>query len=295
MAAKKAGFLLPLPWTLTLLLIWIFPLLWSLVLAFTDYNLLSGELKWIGLENFKKLLNDPSFQRALWNTFLFVIGTLPFTTLFALLLALALNRPIWGKNFFKASFFIPTITSLVVVALIFTQLYSEGSWLYGFLGGIFNLPSGGFLLSEKTALPSIMIMDIWAAIGYYILLFLVALQNVPQELYEAAKVEGANSWQTFWAVTFPSIKPMLFFIVTLNTIKSFQVFTEVFVMTKGGPLGSTTTAVYFIYEEGLHRFKMGYASAAAYLLFAIIALFSYLLFKSFKSESEVLTPAQTKA
>jgi multiple sugar transport system permease protein len=295
MAAKKAAFLLPLPWTLTLLLIWIFPLLWSLVLAFADYNLLSGELKWIGLENFKKLLNDPSFQRALWNTFLFVIGTLPFTTLFALLLALALNRPVWGKNFFKASFFIPTITSLVVVALIFTQLYSEGSWLYGFLGGIFNLPSGGFLLSEKTALPSIMIMDIWAAIGYYILLFLVALQNVPQELYEAAKVEGANSWQTFWAVTFPSIKPMLFFIVTLNTIKSFQVFTEVFVMTKGGPLGSTTTAVYFIYEEGLHRFKMGYASAAAYLLFAIIALFSYFLFKSFKSESEVLTPAQTKA
>lgn len=295
MAGKKAGFLLPLPWTLTLLLIWIFPLIWSLVLAFADYNLLSGELNWIGFENFKKLLSDPNFQRALWNTFLFVVGTLPFTTLFALLLALALNRPVWGKNFFKAFFFIPTITSLVVVALIFTQLYSEGSWLYRFLGRIFNLPSGGFLLSEKTALPSIMIMDIWAAIGYYILLFLVALQNVPQELYEAAKVEGANSWQTFWAVTFPSIKPMLFFIVTLNTIKSFQVFTEVFVMTKGGPLGSTTTAVYFIYEEGLHRFKMGYASAAAYLLFAIIALFSYFLFKSFKSESEVLAPTQTKA
>ncbi|HXF47919.1 MAG TPA: sugar ABC transporter permease [Verrucomicrobiae bacterium] len=295
MAGKNTGYLLPLPWTLTLLLIWIFPLVWSLVLAFADYNLLSGELNWIGLENFRRLLSDPSFQRALWNTFLFVIGTLPFTTLFALLLALALNRPVWGKNFFKASFFIPTITSLVVVALIFTKLYSEGSWLYRFLGQFFNLPSGGFLLSDKTALPSIMIMDIWAAIGYYILLFLVALQNVPQELYEAAKVEGANSWQTFWAVTFPSIKPMLFFIVTLNTIKSFQVFTEVFVMTKGGPLGSTTTAVYFIYEEGLHRFKMGYASAAAYLLFAIIALFSYFLFKSFKSESEVLAPAQTKA
>ena len=295
MAGKRAGFLLPLPWTLTLLFIWVFPLIWSLVLAFADYNLLSGELKWIGFENFKKLLGDPGFQRALWNTFLFVIGTLPFTTLFALLLAMALNRPVRGKNFLKASFFIPTITSLVVVALIFTQLYSEGSWLYRFLGRLFNLPSGGFLLSEKTALPSIMIMDIWAAIGYYILLFLVALQNVPQELYEAARVEGANNWQTFWAVTFPSIKPMLFFIVTLNTIKSFQVFTEVFVMTKGGPLGSTITAVYFIYEEGLFRFKMGYASAAAYLLFGIIALFSYFLFKSFKSESEVLTPAQTKA
>ena len=295
MAGKRAGFLLPLPWTLTLLFIWVFPLIWSLVLAFADYNLLSGELKWIGFENFKKLLGDPGFQRALWNTFLFVIGTLPFTTLFALLLAMALNRPVWGKNFFKASFFVPTITSLVVVALIFTQLYSEGSWLYRFLGRLFNLPSGGFLLSEKTALPSIMIMDIWAAIGYYILLFLVALQNVPQELYEAVRVEGANNWQTFWAVTFPSIKPMLFFIVTLNTIKSFQVFTEVFVMTKGGPLGSTITAVYFIYEEGLFRFKMGYASAAAYLLFGIIALFSYFLFKSFKSESEVLTPAQTKA
>ncbi len=288
MAKTKAGFLLPLPWTLTLFSIWIFPLLWSLVLAFADYNLLSGEVKWVGFGNFKKLLSDPSFLTALKNTFLFVIGTLPFTTLFALLLALALNQPVRGRNFFKSAFFIPTITSLVVVSLIFTQLYSEGSWLYRFLGRFFDLPTGGFLLSEKTALPSIMVMDIWAAIGYYILLFLVALQNVPQELYEAAKVEGADGWQTFWAVTFPSIKPMLFFIVILNTIKSFQVFTEIFVMTKGGPLGSTTTAVYFIYEEGLHRFKMGYASAAAYLLFAIIALFSYFLFKSFKSETETL-------
>ena len=295
MAKTRAGFFLTLPWTVTLLAIWIFPLIWSLVLSFADYNLLSGEFTWIGLENFQKLSSDPNFLRALKNTFIFVLGTLPFTTLFALFLAMALNRPVGGKNFFKAAFFIPTITSLVVVALIFTQLYSEGSWLYRFLGRLFNLPSGGFLLSEKTALPSIMIMDIWAAIGYYILLFLVALQNVPQELYEAAQVEGADEWQTFWAVTFPSIKPMLFFIVTLNTIKSFQVFTEVFVMTKGGPLGSTATAVYFIYEEGLHRFKMGYASAAAYLLFGIIALFSYFLFKSFKSEAEVLTPTGTKA
>jgi len=292
MAKTKAGFLLPLPWTLTLLVIWIFPLAWSLFLAFADYNLLSGEVNWVGLGNFKKLLSDQNFVTALKNTFIFVVGTLPFTTVFALLLALALNRPVWGKSFFKAAFFIPTITSLVVVALIFTQLYSEGGWLYRFFGKFFLLPTGGFLLSEKTALPSIMIMDIWAAIGYYILLFLVALQNVPQELYEAAKVEGANAWQTFWAVTFPSIKPMLFFIVTLNTIKSFQVFTEIFVMTKGGPLSSTTTAVYFIYEEGLHRFKMGYASAAAYLLFAIIAVFSYLLFKSFKSETETLTGAK---
>lgn len=292
MLKTKARFLLPLPWTLTLILIWVFPLVWSLLLAFADYNLLSGEIKWVGLENFKRLLGDPNFFTALKNTFIFVIGTLPFTTVFALLLALALNRSVLGKNFFKTAFFIPTITSLVVVALVFTQLYSEGSWFYRFLGKFFELPTGGFLLSEKTALPSIMIMDIWAAIGYYILLFLVALQNVPQELYEAAKVEGANAWQTFWAVTFPSIKPMLFFIVTLNTIKSFQVFTEIFVMTKGGPLGSTTTAVYFIYEEGLHRFKMGYASAAAYLLFAIIAIFSYVLFKSFKSETETLTGAK---
>jgi multiple sugar transport system permease protein len=288
MPKNRAGFLLPLPWTLTLLIIWIFPLLWSLVLSFADYNLLSGETKWLGLANFKKLLSDPGFLTALKNTFIFVIGTLPFTTVFALLLALALNQPVWGRNFFKSAFFIPTITSLVVVSLIFTQLYSEESWLYRFLGRFFDWPAGGFLLSEKTALPSIMIMDIWAAIGYYILLFLVALQNVPQELYEAAKVEGAGGWQTFWAVTFPSIKPMLFFIVILNTIKSFQVFTEIFVMTKGGPLGSTATAVYFIYEEGLHRFKMGYASAAAYLLFAIIAVFSYFLFKSFKSETETL-------
>jgi multiple sugar transport system permease protein len=279
----KTTFLFLLPWLLILILFWLFPIIYSLILSFTEYNVLTGEAKWIGLANYFELFKDPDFWVALKNTIIFVVGTIPFTTIFALILAVLINQKIPLKSLFRAGFFIPSITSMVVIALIFTNLYAKD----GYINFLFNLiglptPEKGWLLSEKTALLSIMAMDIWMATGYYMLLFLAALQAIPVELYQVSDIFGASFFQKLWHVTLPHLRPMTLFIILINTIKSFQIFVEIFIMTKGGPLNSTQTLVYLVYEQGLHKFKMGYASAIAYVLFFIILVFSLIQMKLFR-------------
>ena len=264
------------PWLATLLLFWLFPIIASFVLSLTDFQLLSGKHAFVGLDNFIRLFSDPIFLRAILNTVLFTVGTLPFTICFAILLAVFVHRNLPAKTFFQSVYFFPSIVSLVVVALIFSTLYARGGYsqlLCGARGVPF--PQDGALFSEATALPAIMAMDVWMSTGYYMLLFVAALQSIPNELYDAAALEGANWGQRMRAITLPHLKPMLLFVLVLNTIKSFQVFVEVFVMTKGGPLNATTTIVYFVYEEGLHKFNIGYGAAAANVLFVLIALIAW--------------------
>lgn len=265
------------PWILTLLLFWVFPILASLFLSFTDFRLLSDTFTFVGLGNYVELFKDGVFLRSLLNTTLFTVGTLPFTTIFAILLAVFLNQQLPFRRLFQSVYFFPSVVSMVVIALVFTSLYARGGYiqLLTDMAGL-PYPANGFLFSEYTALPAIMAMDIWMATGYYMLLFLAALQSIPVELYEAADLEGAGWWHKFRVIVLPHLKPMLLFVVILNTIKSFQVFVEVFVMTKGGPLNSTMTIVYFVYEEGLHKFNIGYGAAAANILFLIIAVISFL-------------------
>lgn len=261
------------PWILTLAVFWLFPLVYSFGLSFTDYELLTRDYSWIGLSNYTELFHDPAFLGALKNTFLFVVGTIPITTVVALLLALLVNRHFPGRGLFRASYFLPSITSMVVIALIFTHLYSRGGYLAS-LAAMIGLtpPDHGFLYDSDTALYSIMGMDIWMSTGYYMLIFLAGLKAIPGELYEAADISGASAWRKLISITLPLLRPTALFIVVINTIKSFQVFVEIFVMTKGK--FDTSTAVYFIYEQGLQtNFRFGYASAAAYQLFIIIAIF----------------------
>ena len=277
----KYGYLFSSPWIITFALFWLYPLLYSLYLGFTDYKLMQPDYNWIGLKNFIDLFHDESFLIALKNTFIFVLGTIPITTVAALFLALLIENNFKGRTIFRSAFFMPSITSMVVIALIFTNLYSRGGYLYT-LAEMLNLspPANGFLLSNKTALYSIMAMDIWMSVGYYMLLFLAGLKSIPKELYEAAEVAGAGAFRKFYEITLPLLKPVALFIIVINTIKSFQVFIEIFVMTKGNY--GTMTAVYFIYESGLNRFQFGYASAAAYILFVIIAAFSLIQFRFFQ-------------
>jgi multiple sugar transport system permease protein len=274
------------PWVITLFLFWLFPIVASLFLSVTDYRLLSGSYNLVGIDNFVQLFQDAAFTRAISNTFVFTIGTLPFTTCFAILLAIFLNGRLRFKTFFQSVYFFPSMVSLVVVALIFTSLYGRGGYiqlLCSLVGAPY--PQEGFLFSTATALAAIMAMDIWMATGYYMLLFLAALQSIPNELYEAARLDGAGAWRQFRVITLPHLKPMLLFIMVLNSIKSFQIFVEVFVMTKGGPLNSTNTMVYFVYEEGLQKFNIGYGAAAANILFAIIAIISWLELKLIKDKT----------
>ncbi|HDL03430.1 MAG TPA: sugar ABC transporter permease [candidate division Zixibacteria bacterium] len=275
--SQLAGYLFASPWVITFLVFWLFPLLFSLYLGFTDYKLLKPTYNWVGLNNFVALFSDSEFLDSLKNTFIFVIGTIPFTTVIALVFALLLNKNFPGRTLFRSAYFMPSITSMVVIALIFTNLYSRGGYLY-MLADMIGLspPENGFLLSNKTALFSVMAMDIWMSVGYYMLLFLAGLKSIPEELYEAAEVAGAGAFRKFFSITLPLLKPVTLFIIVINTIKSFQVFVEIFVMTKGRY--DSATAVYFIYETGLSRFEFGYASAAAYILFLIIAVFSFAQF-----------------
>ena len=259
---KSIGALFASPWIVSFAVFWFFPLVYSLVLGFSDYRLLRPSYAWVGLENYFTLFSDQSFLVSLKNTFIFVIGTIPVTTAIALGLALLVNRNFVGRTIFRSAYFMPSVTSMIVVALVFTNLYSRGGYIYllaEMLG--FSPPPNGFLLSSSTALYAIMAMDVWMSVGYYMLLFLAGLKSIPVELYEAAEVNGAGAWQKFRYITLPLLKPVALFIIIINTIKSFQVFVEIFVMTRGRY--GTSTAVYFIYEAGLSHFEFGYASAAA--------------------------------
>ena len=232
-------------------------------------------------------MTDESFLIALKNTSIFVLGTIPVTTIIALLLALLVNKQFRGRGLFRAGYFLPSITSMVVIALIFTNLFQRGGYialLAEMLG--FTTPQHGFLLDSSTALYSIMAMDIWMAVGYYMLIFLAGLKSIPLELYEAARIQGAGSIRQFFSITLPLLKPVALFIIVINSIKSFQVFVEIFVMTQGK--FETSTMVYFIYESGLTtKFNFGYASAAAYILFIIVAIFSFMQFRLLKNRGTV--------
>lgn len=241
---------------------------------------------WVGLGNYGRAFSDPLFWKAMGNTAFFAVGTIPFTTCISLFLAVLLNGPVRGKGFFRAGFFLPFVVSLVVVALIFKNIYAP----YGPLNGLLDaLGVGGpaWLQDTRIALPAIMAMDVWASIGYYTVIMLAGLQAIPDEVHEAAVVDGAGWWSRFRLVTVPMLRPVLLFVLVINTIKSLQVFIEVFVMTQGGPLNSTLTAVYYIYDQAFHRLDMGYASAIAYLLFAAILFVTLIQMKRLKAGTSV--------
>lgn len=274
------------PWLVTLLLFWLYPLGRSFYLSFTEYNTLSNTSTWIGLANYGRMFDDPVFWTALANTLIFVVGTIPFTTIAAMALAIMLDRNIAWKSLYRAGYFIPSVTSIVVLSLVFTNLYAHDGYINGLLSMIgASYPKEGWLGNISTALPAVMAMDVWIAIGYYVVLFVAALQTIPRDLYEAAQLDGASAWGQFVSVTLPGLRPMLLFVIVINTIRSFQVFTEVYVMTRGGPLNATTTLVYQIYENAFARSDtMGYASAIAYVTFILILAVSLAQFRLLKRD-----------
>lgn len=252
-----------------------------------EYKTLTGNYTFKGFDNYSRLLTDPDFWNALKNTFIFTVGTVPITALLSLLLAVLIdNSSSKLKGFLQGSYFLPSVTSLVVISLIFTGLYQQNGYIITLLK-ILNIPypKNGFLQSTDTALYAIMVMEIWISVGYYTLLFLAALQTIPKDLYDSAKLMGANARTQFLKITLPLVRPTLLFVLVINTIKSFQVFVEIYVMTKGGPLGSTRTMVYEVFEQGFNQIdKIGIASAIAYILFIILLLLSLLQFKLLKNQ-----------
>ncbi len=276
------------PWLATFLVFGMYPLLYSIVISFSKYNLLNSQLAFSGLSNFLEVIRDASFRKAVLQTFYFAAGTIPFTMTIALFSAVLINQKIPLRQLYQAGFFLPVATSVIVIATIFTYLYAPE----GFFNFILNKlrighPKPSWLMNTKWALPSIMFMNVWASFGYYMVFFLAGLQTIPDSLYEAAAIDGANDWHKFLNVILPQLRPIILFAVVINTINTLQVFPEVFAMTQGGPLGSTTTIVYYLYDIGFHKFRMGNAAAVGYLLFFIILGFSLLQMKWLKMGEQI--------
>jgi len=256
------------PWVVAFGLFGLYPFLFSLGASFTDYSPIRAGSRFVGLDNYGRALGDPAFWNALGNTAFFVVGTIPFTTALALALALAVQPAFRGRAGFRVGFFLPSVVSVVVLSLVFKGLYAPRGVLNAVLGGL-GLPTPSWLLDPATALPAIMAMDVWSASGYYMIIFLAGLEAIPRELYDAARLEGASRWSLLRHITLPLLRPTMLFVLVVNTVRSLQIFAEVFVMTSGGPLHKTTTVVYYLYEEAFFRFNLGYACAVAYLLFIV--------------------------
>ncbi len=273
------------PWIIIFTVFWLYPVIYAGYLSFCDYETLTSKTKFVGLANYFRIVNDPVFWIALKNTAFFTFVSVPITTILALFLANLLNKKnIKFQNFFRSVYFVPSVTSLVVISLIFVNLYSANGYI-NYLLKMLHLPypQMGWLQNEKTALPSIILMDIWMSTGYYMILFLAAMQSIPNDYYELADLVSANEWQKFKKITFPLIRPMLLFVIVLNSIKSFQIFVEIYVMTKGGPLNATTTLVYLIYENAFVKIdQMGYSASIAFVVFFLLLGLSFLQIKLLK-------------
>ena len=256
------------PWIVAFALFGLYPFAFSLWASLTDYSPIRADARFVGFANYARALTEPAFWTALANTSLFVVGTIPFTTTLALALALAVQPAFRGRTFFRVGFFVPSVVSVVVLSLIFKGLYAGQGPVNAALRAL-GWPAPDWLLDPDTALPAIMAMDVWSASGYYMIIFLAGLEAIPRELYEAARLEGASAWARFRRITLPLLRPTLLFVLVVNTVRSLQIFAEVFVMTRGGPLHRTTTVVYYLYEQAFYRFDLGYASAVAYLLFVL--------------------------
>lgn len=245
------------------------PVLSSLVLSFSQWDLI-GEINWVGLDNYVTALSDPAVLGALRNTLTFILGYLPSVVLIALGLALLLNRRIRGRVVFRAIYFVPVVTSWVAVSLIWKWLLNPQYGLVNFALSAIGIKGPGWLFDPAWAMTGVILTSVWKDIGFVTVIYLAGLQDIPEPLYEAAALDGASPWQRFWSITFPMLAPTTFFVTTISLISSFQVFDQVWIMTQGGPAGATSVMVELIYKNAFSYYKMGYASAISWVLFALI-------------------------
>ncbi|MBV7337597.1 sugar ABC transporter permease [Chloroflexi bacterium TSY] len=242
------------------------------LISLTEWDILTTP-EWAGLGNYRTMvLEDELFVKSLVNTLYFTVGVVPLGTALSLLAAVVMNQKLKARTLFRTIYFLPTVSSGIAIALLWAWLYNTQFGLVNYLLGGIGIPKIAWLGDTTYAMPAIIIMTIWRGLGYNMVLFLAGLQGIPAEYYEAATIDGANRWQNFRHITLPLLSPTTFFVLILSMIGSFQVFEATYVMTQGGPFYATYTMVLYIFFQGFQWFRMGYASALAYSLFAIILL-----------------------
>lgn len=276
---KILPYLLVSPYIIHFLLFVSFPVAFSIILTFHKWNIISP-MQYSGISNYIQLFNDKTFFKSIGNTLIFLVIHIPLQIVVALFLAEILNQKIKFKGIFRGAFFLPVIVSGVVVTILWQQLYGFDTGLLNRMLTRIGLDKVGWLVDPKIAMPSIAIMATWKNVGLYIVLFLVGLQTVPPQYYEAADLEGATHLQKFFRITLPMINPTIFMVVILSTIGGFSLFIEPYIMTGGGPLNSTVSAVLYIYKQGFFYYHMGYAATLG-LFFAFIILAVIIIQKKF--------------
>jgi multiple sugar transport system permease protein len=270
---ERVGYLFILPSFLHLLIFLVIPLVFSLYLSFTDWNSPSiRNAPFIGLKNFEFMIGDTRFWKAMLNTAYYTILSVPLGLVISLGIALVMNMALKGQTIFRTLFFMPVISSWVAVSVIWITLLDPNAGIVNYVLGLIGIPKINWLGDPLWAMPAIVIIAIWKGAGFNMVIWLAGLKAIPQELYEAASIDGASPWQAFWGITLPLLAPTTFFLTITGVIGSFQVFSPVYVITKGGPLQSTDVVVFRIFQRAFQEFKMGYASSQAWVLFLVIFL-----------------------
>lgn len=282
--AVAVPYLFLLPAAVVLGVFLVVPVLMAFFLSFTRYDALSPAV-FTGLANYQRLTTDPLFWKSLWNSFLYLVGVVPALVVLPLFLAVLVNRSLPGVTFFRAAYYLPVIISMVVAGLMWKWIFAENG-LLNYLGGLVvpylmtnPIP---WLSQPQTALAAVMIVTIWKGLGYYMMIYLAGLQTIPQELYESSALDGATAWQQTMRLTVPLMLPSIAFVAIVSSISALKVFTEIYVMTRGGPLDASTTTVYYLYQQAFENLNMGYANAIGMVLFVIIFAFSVLNVRFFE-------------
>jgi multiple sugar transport system permease protein len=257
------------------------PVVWAFVLSFQEYKIFGSE--WAGFDNYLKVFQSEAFYIALKNTFLFTIVTVPFNVLSALIIA-SLIFPLGklSQSFFRAAFYLPTVTSMVIIAMVWRWIYNTDFGIFNYILGWFGMDPINWLGQSSSALWALIIMQCLIPFGVGVILYLASMGSISESLYEAATIDGANAFQKWIHITLPLLKPSTLYLVLLSTIGSFQVFTQIIMMTGGGPGSATETLVHLIYKTAFRDFEFGLAAAQSVVLFFIILLFSIIQFRVLK-------------
>lgn len=278
-----AGYLFVAPAMVIFFVFTLLPVAIALYLSFTNYDVFT-KMDWIGAANYQDVFQDELFWRALWNTSTYTVWSIPLAMALGLGLALLLNQKLRGLGLYRTIYYVPVVTSMVAVAMIWLQLFDP---LYGVISNALEslgIKGIDWLGDPNLAMPSIIAVSVWKVIGWNMLIYLAGLQGIPDYLKEAAAIDGANRWQTFWKITLPLLQPTTFFIFVTSLIGAFQVFDVVYVMTGGGPANATTTLVHQIYNAAFKALDMGYAAAMSFVLFGIILVVSLFSMRATRAE-----------
>ncbi|WP_085991091.1 carbohydrate ABC transporter permease [Oceanobacillus senegalensis] len=277
--AKWRPYLLIAPSILVFLVFFIQPIFYMIYLSFHEWNFISPDKTFVGLGNFTALLSNPMFLQVIRNTLAYTFFTVLFSISIALLMSVWLNRQGWMYSLVQGAVFSPHIISLVSIAMLWMWIMDADYGLLNWALSLVGINKVPWLTDPNTALASLIMIAVWKNIGYYTLIIIAGLQSIPKHLYEAAALDQTPGWRRFTKITFPMLSPSLFFLTIIGILDSIKVFETISIITKGGPLNSTNTLVYYIYENGFIFFKIGYASAAGVILLIILSILTLVYFK----------------